>query len=230
MKNLKLVINITFIVIVFSIISIILDILQCSYFTQIVFSLAFISVLLLIFNLYMLFLIKARDKENHIEKENSINKINDNADNETVEEDEGNYCLELVNKIDKSLSYSETIKQKFEKLANTIQLVAAIGYELEGDYLESVSLYALLKNEKRQTLDLDSSLTGQVAISGKYIAIDVKDKIDFEIISGLGESKPNYLYILPVFNKDKIIGVVEIATFIKLTERRINFLIEAFKK
>ena len=50
MKNKKIVIYINLVVILFSILAIVLNLFQSPYFTQLVFSLAFISVLLLLIN------------------------------------------------------------------------------------------------------------------------------------------------------------------------------------
>jgi hypothetical protein len=227
MKNKKIVVNISFVVIALSVIAIVLNLIQCAYFTQIVFSLAFISILLLITNIFLL-----KKKEEDFLKETNVSigeRKEDEVEKET-EEDVENHCIELVDKIDKKLSFNDILKLKFEKLSSAIQLVAAVAYEVKGDKLQLAASYALLKSELKTELNIDGGMTGQVAKNALPIEIDVEDKIDLEIISGLGKSKPNYLYILPVQDKNKVIGVVELATFNKLTERRINFLIEAFQK
>ena len=228
MKNIKIAVKVSFVIIVLSIISIILDLIQCDYFTQIVFSLAFLSILLLITNIFLLKGVKQDEvvKEVYISKETNKAEIEGQASEEDLE----NHCIELVDKIDKKLPFNDIIKLKFEKLSSAIQLVAAIGYEVKGDKLIFAASYALLKDELEMEISIDGGMTGQVAKNALPIVIDIKDKIDLEIVSGLGKSKPNYLYILPVKNNEKVIGVVELATFNKLTERRINFLIEAFRK
>ncbi len=227
MKNIRIVVNITYVIIAFSLASIVLDLIQCEYFTQIVFSLAFISILLLVINVLLLRKIdgKVFIKEVYVSDNKEVEE-----EKEETEEDIENHCIELVEKIDKKLPLNEIINLKFEKLASAIQLVAAVAYEVKGKDLMLISTYALLKDEQKEKLNIDGGMTGQVVKNGLPIEIDIKDNIDFEIISGLGKSKPNYLYILPVQDKKKIIGVVEIATFNKLGERKINFLIEAFQK
>ena len=228
MKNIKIVINISFVVIALSVIAIVLNLIQCAYFTQIVFSLAFISILLLITNI---FLLKKKDGDESVKEiPVSIDEAKEDEEEEETEEDVENHCIELVDKIDKKLPFNDILKFKFEKLSSAIQLVAAVAYEVKGDKLQLAASYALLKDELKAELSIDGGMTGQVAKNALPIEIDIEDKIDLEIISGLGKAKPNYLYILPVQNKNKVIGVVELATFNKLTERRTNFLIEAFQK
>jgi len=230
MKNIKLVIYNTIIILVFSVVSIVLDLVQCDYFVQIVFSLAFLSVLLLSLNIFILRKIK---KENLLESRSGY--VEDVADDTNepdmiTEEEEENHCMKLVEAIDKKLNYSEIINLKFQKLSDAIQLVGAVAYQLKEKELHLVGTYALLEDDYEKLISIEKGMTGQVAKNALPIVIDLKTKIDYFVVSGLGESKPNFLYILPVLDKENTIGVVELATFKKLTDRRVNFLIEAFRK
>ena len=227
MKNIKIVNYINLILIVFSTLAIVLDLIQCQFFTQMVFSLAFLSVIFLFVNF---FLIKKTLKEEEHKPESFEEKKNKEEVQEETEEDEENRCLELVERIDTKLPIEEVINLKFQKLSEAIQLLAGLAYIIEKDTLKLSTTYALTEKNQKSEIKLGDGLTGQVAVNGLPIEVDIKEQIDIEIISGLGKSKPNFLYILPVYKKKKIIGVIELATFNKLSERRINFLIEAFEK
>ncbi len=228
MKNKKIVIYLNLVVILFSILAIFLNLFQCQYFTQVVFSLAFLSVLLLLINTVLIRNFKAQ-------KEVVFNKTIEENVTETSSEEENemdgeNPYLELISKIDVKLPIEKLMEEKFQSLSNSIQLVAGLAYVVDKDVLKLKSTYALTSENQKNEIKIGEGLTGQVAKDGLPIEIDIVEQIELEIISGLGNSKPNFLYLLPVFSKKKIIGVVELATFIKLDNRRVEFLIEAFGK
>ncbi len=229
MKNLRIVNYINLLIILFSVGVIILNMIQYKYFSQIVFSLAFLSVILLIINVILL---RGSDKKISLEFEARKNEKDEVSQEEIVNKEikEENKCLKLVEQIDTNLPNSEIYNLKFQKLAEAIQLVAGLAYEKKDQILTLSTSYALVVEEFQKEFKVGEGITGQVATSGLPVEIDIAEQIEMEIISGLGKSKPNFLYILPIFKRKKIVGVVEMATFKKISERRIKFLIEAFEK
>jgi len=228
MKNKNIIIIINFLVIVFSVGAIVLNLIQCEYFTQMVFSLSFVSAILLIISILFI-----RDSDKKLRISISEPKTNKKAEEETIEKveaEENNHCLELVDAIDKTLPIEQVFELKFQKLSAAIELVAGLAYVVNNNILQLKSTYALLENDLQKEIIIGSGLTGEVAKSGIPIVIDIDEQIDIEVISGLGKSKPNFLYILPIYKKKKIFAVIELATYKKLTENRVKFLIEAFEK
>jgi methyl-accepting chemotaxis protein len=59
-----------------------------------------------------------------------------------------------------------------------------------------------------------------VAASGKSVYIDEVPEGYINIISGLGTSSPRYLLITPLTKGGDVKGVLEVATFQPLTERK----------
>ncbi len=229
MKNFKIVNYINLIILLFCIGVIILNLIQYKYFSQIVFSSAFVSIILLLINIILL---RGSDKKISLEFEALTNLVDENSEDNIIENeiDEENKCLKLVEQIDRNLSKSEIFNLKFQKLADAIQLVAGLAYEKKDKILSISTSYALANEMYPTEIKVGEGITGQVAISGLPVGIDIAEQIDMEIISGLGKAKPNFLYILPIFNHKEVVGVVEVATFKKISERRIKFLIEAFEE
>lgn len=226
MKNKKIVIYINLVVMLFSILAIFLNLFQCQYLTQVVFSLAFLSVLLLLINTVLIRNLKA--PKEIIFNKTIEEKATDNISDE--KNDQENPYLELLSKLEAKLPPEKLMEQKFLNLSDSIQLLAGLAYIVDKDVLKLQSTYALTYENQKNEIKIGEGLTGQVAKDGLPIEVDIVEQIELEIISGLGNSKPNFLYLLPVFSKKKIIGVVELATFIKLDNKRVEFLIEAFGK
>ncbi|MBN2669643.1 MAG: GAF domain-containing protein [Bacteroidales bacterium] len=228
MKNKRVIVYINFIIMFFSLMAIVLIFLKCQYFSLIAASLAFLTIILSILNIVI---INSREKQFQIELDQ--NQKDNQKDVVTIEEQElqeENKCLKLVESIDQSLPLGQMIDQKLERLANPIQLVAGLIYLKNDNQLKLNSVYALVKEEQKQSIELGEGLSGQVAKNGKPIELALKDQIEIEIVSGLGSAKPNYLYILPIFDSTQVVAIVELATFVKLNERRIDFIIEALRK
>lgn len=230
MKNKSRLKYINFTILAFSILAMVFSFLNTDTFKILVFILSLISILLISLSLILL---KKLDKEFETLSSQTIVKKQDTS-NDLIgtdnEEDEENTCLELMKSIDQTLPIHELLDLKIKKVADLIQLVGGLIYIRTKDVLELKVSYAFIDQKQEKTIKIGEGLTGQVSLSGEPIEIDLRDHIEIEIISGLGKSKPNFLYILPLLNQEKIIGVIELATFIKLEKKRINFLIEAFSQ
>lgn len=71
-------------------------------------------------------------------------------------------------------------------------------------------------------------LVGQVAKEQMTIYLDDVPEGYIKIISGLGESSPSYLLVLPVTSDGKLLGVVEIASFVAIKKEDIEILEKFF--
>ena len=163
MDNKKVVIYLNSAVLILGVAVIFFNIFQCQYFSQIVFSLAFISVVLLVLSLVLL--------KNLKETEELLRKTPPtNADTATsveslegIIEDEDNKCLEEVSKIDSKGALEKILELKIKKLAERIQLVAGLAYIIEADVLKLKYAYALSLDEQKKEIKIGNGLTGQVA-------------------------------------------------------------------
>ena len=80
--------------------------------------------------------------------------------------------------------------------------------------------YALAVAETPSRFEFGEGLIGQVAVSGKSVYIDEVPEGYITIISGLGTSSPRYLLITPLTKGGDVKGVLEVATFQPLPERK----------
>ncbi len=83
-------------------------------------------------------------------------------------------------------------------------------YELAGEY-------ALNEEPQKREVDETDGLVGQVIVDGKAVHHENVPSDYMTILSGLGKTESVNLYILPVKSDDKVVAVIEISSFGKLT-------------
>lgn len=85
--------------------------------------------------------------------------------------------------------------------------------------------YALdSENQASHVIKLGEGIAGQAAKEKKIITLDDVPDGYVKISSGLGESRPRFLMVLPLLHNDSILGVVEFASLIRFSEHQIDFL------
>jgi methyl-accepting chemotaxis protein len=90
--------------------------------------------------------------------------------------------------------------------------------------------YALSMGESTViSFEYGEGLVGQAAAGGKTIYIDEVPENYIKIISGLGSASPRYLLIVPMRKQDKMIGVLELASFTPITEDQRKFVEESIQ-
>lgn len=94
-------------------------------------------------------------------------------------------------------------------------------YELKASYAYSRRKY------KEKTFELGEGLLGACAIEKKEIHLTEIPNDYIEISSGLGNSNPRSLILLPMKLEDTVLGVMEIASFKNFKEHQIKFLKQA---
>lgn len=103
-------------------------------------------------------------------------------------------------------------------------------YLLKGDkdekeYLELISCYAYERHkfiDKR--IEIGQGLIGQCFLEKEAIILKDIPKEYIFITSGLGESVPTFIAIIPIKQENKIVGVLEFALFKDLEPYEIDFL------
>lgn len=94
--------------------------------------------------------------------------------------------------------------------------------------LELKSGYALGISETASiSFDFGEGLVGQCAANGRTLYVDDVPDGYIKIISGLGSSSPRYLLIVPIKKDEKVIGVMEIASFSGISEDQRKFVEES---
>lgn len=94
--------------------------------------------------------------------------------------------------------------------------------------IELLTGYALAIGENKVvSFDIGEGLIGQSAASGRTLYIDDVPEGYVKIVSGLGMASPRYLLIVPVAHQDKVLGVMEIASFAPLNDNQRRFVEES---
>lgn len=88
--------------------------------------------------------------------------------------------------------------------------------------------YALNMGESTViSYELGEGLIGQSAAGGRTLYIDDVPEGYIKILSGLGSASPRYLLIVPMRNKEQILGVIELASFTSISEDQRKFVEES---
>ncbi|MCK5370573.1 MAG: PAS domain S-box protein, partial [Cyclobacteriaceae bacterium] len=92
-------------------------------------------------------------------------------------------------------------------------------------YLELLSTYAYKRKKYiDKKIEIGEGLAGQAFEEGKTIYLtDIKTD-HYNIQTGLGESKPSSLLIIPLKEEDKIEGIIEIASLKEIEKHQIEFV------
>ena len=90
--------------------------------------------------------------------------------------------------------------------------------------------YALHVGENSNvSYEFGEGFVGQAAAEGRPLHVDDIPEGYIKIISGLGSASPRYLMIVPIQQEDKVLGVMEIASFASFHEDQKRFVEEAVK-
>ncbi|MDO9420451.1 MAG: response regulator [Herminiimonas sp.] len=93
----------------------------------------------------------------------------------------------------------------------SLRRIASFGFSRESEFIE-------------QSFDHAESLVGQAALSKRMIHLDNVPENYLKVTSGLGNSKPRNVVMLPISNDGDINGVVELGFLHTPTERDLDFL------
>ena len=108
--------------------------------------------------------------------------------------------------------YTEKLLTNFSKEFDLVQGLAFL-YDKNDNLFHISGKYAYFSETEPSSFKLGENLTGQAAKNQKILTIS-KIPEDYTIIlSGLGESKPKCLKIIPIVHENNTIAVVEFASF-----------------
>jgi HAMP domain-containing protein len=97
--------------------------------------------------------------------------------------------------------------------------------ENEEEYLKRIATYAYDKRRSAEDrIELGNGLVGQCALEKSTIYMKAVPSNYVKITSGLGEATPCNIMITPLKIREKVMGVVELATFELLKQHQIEFV------
>ena len=124
---------------------------------------------------------------------------------------------ELKKIITEFLKNSSMASKLLLYLTDTFQAIAAILYvqcEDDSNFIVKET-FGLPEGFTPAPFSQGEGLNGQVAAVKKPQLIEEIPEDYFNVMSGLGQSKPKYLYLLPILNDEKCIALIELASFEK---------------
>lgn len=139
-----------------------------------------------------------------------------------------------VNEIYETIrKYSKVGDELFYKIIS--QVVQYIGAkqggvfikEDGGDYLVLKGCYAYDRNKFiNKKIHIKEGLIGRCFQEKEFLNINNLPEDYLKIKSGVGESKPNSLLLVPLFHDDKVKGIIELASFNNFSENDIEYIKE----
>ena len=175
--------------------------------------------------------------ENATENELSASLVNmrDQMKKISMEEKQRHWVTEglakfgeiLRHKSDNLKGLSDLIISSLVKYLNANQgALYLINEEKSSDvFIESAACYAYgKKRHVEQRIELGQGLMGQVALEKNTLYMTSIPHDYIKITSGLGESLPRNLLIVPLKLEDKIFGLVEVASFQLIEPHEIEFV------
>lgn len=163
------------------------------------------------------------DELNEIRQENIASQkkheIKNKTDNDSGESSAQNNILrEIFEGIDKEKDVNVICEQFLIKFSKKFEIVQGLFYLFNANdkKFKLAAKYAFFAETEPLPFVEGEGLTGQVVKNMKPMTITELSEKYLTILSGLGTSSPSNLIILPVINDSKTIGIIELASFIKL--------------
>lgn len=142
---------------------------------------------------------------------------------EKIEEIQGKIKIAAV----KAVNLNENTEKTLWSFCNELNLSQGLLYKTnnasEGVYLLSATYAFIGDLESIKSFESGIGINGQVAKSGNPICVKDIPSDYLKIVSGLGESHPTMLMIIPIKNtQNQTVGIVEASSFGSLNTKEVN--------
>ncbi|HEX3006519.1 MAG TPA: GAF domain-containing protein [Bacteroidales bacterium] len=111
--------------------------------------------------------------------------------------------------------YCESILQNLARNLNIVQGVFYIKKRNEENF-EAAAHYAYYSDETPPSFRVGETLPGQAVKDNRIVAIQNIPENYISVVSGLGNSKPRNLIMVPVYANKEPVGLIEFAVFTSL--------------
>lgn len=117
------------------------------------------------------------------------------------------------------------------KISKKFDIVLGIQYikNSKSEEFEPVGTYAHYSNEPPKPFKTGESLSGQVAKDQKILNMTNLPDNYIQVVSGLGQSSPKNLLIMPIVSKSQTISIIELASFKGFTNEDLDIFVELSK-
>jgi len=136
------------------------------------------------------------------------------------------HLAEIATRLQQAESFSELSNEVLSTLCPLIGVSHGVFYVSEGDnHLRLLGGYGYRERKQlKQRFAIGESLVGQCALEKLPITLTDPPADYVSINSGLGESAPRAIVILPVIHNERLLGVLELASFRPFDKREMDFL------
>lgn len=148
-----------------------------------------------------------------------------------IETSDQNWIKTGIAAVSRRLQQVETHRDFADSLVSEIAPLLHVGvgvlylHDAANDQLELMGSYGLTTLDRLQTsYRLGEGLVGQCGVERKPIFIKDVPPDYLRIHSGTGRAAPRFVIVLPILSKDRLLAVVELATFTDLDSRRHRLL------
>ncbi|MCQ2249943.1 MAG: GAF domain-containing protein [Bacteroidales bacterium] len=158
-------------------------------------------------------------KEEEEKKRIQMEKIQSQARAEQEKKMIAEKVAEIASPLDEEVFPENYFDQLLINLSKTLNIVQGVAYtinRMEGKY-EIKSTYAYYTTDTSRKFEIGEGITGQVAKDQKILMLDTIPENYIHIVSGLGNSSPKILIVIPVVYDDETISLLELASFEKPT-------------
>lgn len=118
---------------------------------------------------------------------------------------------EIANKLQHASSFDGLAHEMLSNISPLLNIGRAAFYQMDSEQLKLIGTYGDCKVKKK--IFPGEGLIGQSALDKMAIHITDVPENYVQIHSALGESRPHYVAILPVLLNDRLLGVIELASF-----------------
>ncbi|MDX1904786.1 MAG: GAF domain-containing protein [Thermonemataceae bacterium] len=141
--------------------------------------------------------------------------------------------LDDINRVFAGYKDRERLEKLLGLVCNALEACQGVIYTLQYEntkkYFAFEVGYAFYVSEsKTLRYEVGEGLVGQVAKDANFIVLQSVPDGYMQVVSGLGQSSPESLMIIPVFSKNQkdVVAIFEIAAFKNFTEAQIKFVQE----
>ncbi len=168
-------------------------------------------------------------KTETVETKEELAKVYAELENANSMAERTTLLMNLIQKADNLDTLSSTMITELSRSLDASQGAFFIrtedSSEKNKDIMKLISSYAYHIPEDQEVIfQIGEGLIGQVAKDGKTLLLKEIPEGHIEIISGLGSSQKAHLVLVPIMSDEKVLGIMEIASFKSLSEEDIQFI------
>ena len=151
------------------------------------------------------------EKEEKIKKEKkeSTSELSKEKEQQAIAEKSGSLLFDL----DTQITHEEFTEQLLRNFAEEFSIVQGIAFVREDDVFKKSASYALYSLNEVKSFVEGEGITGQVAKNKEILNISQIPENYITVLSGLGNSSPKNLLIIPIVLQEKTVAILELASF-----------------